>query len=149
MVSALSNCCQSLCKSHTPTQRTPWHADRRSAQGWQSQTQGEIFKGTDGACADPGTQNFPATGAGRQVARATPCFHPIDFYVTHRFFGTFLTQESTVIPVSPLVSPHQNAPGRISAGRNELALEAAVEGAALTAYARSPRGRTDRPCRPP
>ena len=29
------------------------------------------------------------------------------------------------------------------------ALEAAVEGAALTAYARSPRGRTDRPCRPP
>ena len=92
---------------------------------------------------------FPATGAGRQVARATPCFHPIDFYVTHRFFGTFLTQGSTVIPVSPLVSPHQNAPGRISAGRNEFALEAAVEGAALTAYARSPRGRTDRPCRPP
>ena len=92
---------------------------------------------------------FPATGVGRQVARATPCFHPIDFYVTHRFFGTFLTQESTVIPVSPLVSPHQNAPGRISAGRNEFALEAAVEGAALTAYARSPRGRTDRPCRPP
>ena len=91
---------------------------------------------------------FPATGAGRQVARATPCFHPIDFYVTHRFFGTFLTQESTVIPVSPRVSPHQNAPGRISAGRNEFALEAAVEGAALTAYARSPRGRTDRPCRP-
>ena len=63
MVSALSNCCQSLCKSHTPTQRTPWHADRRSARGWQSQTQGEIFKGTDGACADPGTQNFPCHGA--------------------------------------------------------------------------------------
>ncbi len=47
-MSALSNCCQSLCKSHTPTQRTPW----------------EIFKGTDGTCADPGTQNFPCHGGG-------------------------------------------------------------------------------------
>ena len=98
------------------------------------------------ACFHPGGSGFHLPCG---VARATPCFHPIDFYVTHRFFGTFLTQESTVIPVSPLVSPHQNAPGRISAGRNEFALEAAVEGAALTAYARSPRGRTDRPCRPP
>ena len=97
------------------------------------------------ACFHPGGSGFHLPCG---VARATPCFHPIDFYVTHRFFGTFLTQESTVIPVSPLVFPHQNAPGRISAGRNEFALEAAVEGAALTAYARSPRGRTDRPCRP-
>ena len=45
MVSALSNCCQSLCKRHTPTQRTPWHADRRSARGWQSQTQGGNIQG--------------------------------------------------------------------------------------------------------
>ena len=97
------------------------------------------------ACFHPGGSGFHLPCG---VARATPCFHPIGFYVTHRFFGTFLTQESTVIPVSPRVSPHQNAPGRISAGRNEFALEAAVEGAALTAYARSPRGRTDRPCRP-
>ena len=30
--------------------------------GWRSQTIGERFKGTDGACADPGTRIFPATG---------------------------------------------------------------------------------------
>ena len=42
----------------------PWHADRRSAQGVRSTTEGEIFKGTDGACADPGTQNFPCHGGG-------------------------------------------------------------------------------------
>ena len=47
--------------------------------GWRSQTEGETFKGTDGACADPDTRIFPATGAGgaaggRQVARATPSF---------------------------------------------------------------------------
>ena len=41
----------------------PWHADRRSAQGVRSTTEGEIFKGTDGACADPDTQNFPCHGA--------------------------------------------------------------------------------------
>ena len=40
----------------------PWHADRRSAQGVRSTTEGEIFKGTDGACADPDTQNFPCHG---------------------------------------------------------------------------------------
>ena len=58
---------------------SPWHADRRSARGVRSTTEGEIFKGTDGACADPDTRIFPATGAGgaaggRQVARATPSF---------------------------------------------------------------------------
>ena len=42
---------------------SPWHADRRSARGVRSTTEGEIFKGTDGACADPDTRIFPATGA--------------------------------------------------------------------------------------
>ena len=46
----------------------PWHADRRSAQGVRSTTEGEIFKGTDGACADPGTQNFPFHGGGAAVS---------------------------------------------------------------------------------
>ena len=36
---------------------------------------------------------FPATGAGRQVARATPCFHPIDFHIT--------TQPSLVLSWAP------------------------------------------------
>ena len=139
-----------------PSRRFPTHTNRppsqRTAQldarACAARPKGKYSRGRMALAPIRARRIFPATGAGRQVARATPCFHPIDFYVTHRFFGTFLTQESTVIPVSPLVSPHQNAPGRISAGRNEFALEAAVEGAALTAYARSPRGRTDRPCRP-
>ena len=38
----------------------------KSAQGVRSTTEGEIFKGTDGACADPDTQNFPCHGAGGQ-----------------------------------------------------------------------------------
>ena len=47
---------------HSYSTTPPWHADRRSAQGVRSTTEGEIFKGTDGACADPGTRIFPATG---------------------------------------------------------------------------------------
>ena len=31
-------------------------------EGVRSTTEGEIFKGTDGACADPDTRIFPATG---------------------------------------------------------------------------------------
>ena len=58
----------------------PWHADRRSAQGVRSTTEGEIFKGTDGACADPDTRIFPATG-GRGSSAAFQ-FYQLDFYVT-------------------------------------------------------------------
>ena len=41
----------------------PWHADEIGA-GLVKPGRGEIFKGTDGACADPGTQNFPCHGDG-------------------------------------------------------------------------------------
>ena len=58
----------------------PWHADEIGA-GWRSQTIGEIFKGTDGACADPDTRIFPATG-GRGGSAAFQ-FYQLDFYVTH------------------------------------------------------------------
>ena len=70
--------------------------------GWRSQTIGEIFKGTDGACADPDTRIFPATGAFTNSAFQ---FYSIDFYVTHRFFVTFFPEESNVSLVSlvPLV----------------------------------------------
>ena len=65
---------------------SPWHADRRSARGVRSTTEGEIFKGTDGACADPDTRIFPATGAGgggRQVGGSAACqFYQLDFFVT-------------------------------------------------------------------
>ena len=46
----------------------PWHADRRSAQGWRSQTVGESRKRTEESLLS--SRRFrlsPATGGGRQV----------------------------------------------------------------------------------
>ncbi len=63
MVSALSNDHQSLCKGSTATQRVPRGTSILIGAGWRSQAIGEIFKGTDGACADPDTRIFPATGS--------------------------------------------------------------------------------------
>ena len=50
---------------------------------------------------------FPATGAGGQVARATPSFIQLTFTSQHRFFVTFFTEESNVplVPPSPPTSP--------------------------------------------
>ena len=70
--------------------------------GWRSQTIGEIFKGTDGACADPGTQNFPCHGVHPPAFQ----FYSSSFYVTHRFFVTFLTQKRNVPPFVPLYAAH-------------------------------------------
>ena len=57
------------------------------------------------ACFHPGGSGFHLPCG---VARATPCFHPIDFYVTNRFFVTFFTEESNVplVPSFSLVSRH-------------------------------------------
>ena len=76
---------------------SPWHADRRSARGVRSTTEGEIFKGTDGACADPDTRIFPATGAGGQGHSQ---FYQLDFYVT--------TQPSLVLSWAP--RKYRNSP---------------------------------------
>ena len=54
----------------------------QSAQGVRSTTEGEIFKG--------------AGGQGHSQ------FNSIGFYVTHRFFVTFFTEESNVPLVHPL-----------------------------------------------
>ena len=49
----------------THTNRPPVAADSAAGRkGVRSTTEGEIFKGTDGACADPDTQNFPCHGGG-------------------------------------------------------------------------------------
>ncbi len=66
-MSALPNDHQSLCKGSTATQRVPRGTPILIGAGWRSQTIGEIFKGTDGACADPDTRIFPATGAYSQA----------------------------------------------------------------------------------
>ena len=74
-------------------QPCPRGTPMQSAQGWQSQTEGEKFKRTDGACADPDTRIFPATGAMRQVGGSAAFqFYSIDFHVTNRFFVTFLVR---------------------------------------------------------
>ena len=59
-----------ICQLSTPAmpdyhaQPRPRGSGQRSwTQGVRSTTEGEIFKGTDGACADPDTRIFPATGA--------------------------------------------------------------------------------------
>ena len=75
---------------HSYSTTPPWHADRRSAQGVRSTTEGEIFKGTDGACADPDTRIFPATGVGRQC-RLPALFKQLS-RPQYRFFVTFLVR---------------------------------------------------------
>ena len=101
-----------ICQLSTPAmpdyhaQPLPRGSGQRSwTQGWRSQTEGEIFKGTDGACADPGTQNFPCHGVHPPAFQ----FYSSSFYVTHRFFVTFFTEESNV-PFSP--SPPFRSPIR-------------------------------------
>ena len=91
----------------------PWHADRRSAQGWRSQTEGEIFKGTDGACADPDTRIFPATGAAGGQGHSQ--LKTSNFYIAHRFFVTFFTEESNV-PLFPSPLRQKQRRGASSAG---------------------------------
>ena len=62
LVAVLSNCCQSLCKISAPNHAPPWHADRRSAQGWRSQTEGESRKRTEESLLSSGRFRLsPAT----------------------------------------------------------------------------------------
>ena len=65
------------------------HADRRSAQGVRSTTRGESKKRTEESLLSSGRFRLsPAP----QAAVPPPSFPPIDFYVTHRFFVSFLVR---------------------------------------------------------
>ena len=89
----------------TPNQRATWHADEIGA-GWRSQTIGEIFKGTDGACADPDTRIFPATGGGG-AAVPPSSFVNLTFTSHAAFFDSFLGSKKESYPSFPLVPlPH-------------------------------------------
>ena len=71
----------------------PWHADAIGA-GWRSQTKGESRKRTEESLLSSGRFRLsPATGAGRQVARATPSFINLTFSST--------TQPSLVLSWAP------------------------------------------------
>ena len=80
---------------------SPWHADRRSARGVRSTTEGEIFKGTDGACADPDTRIFPATG--HKTTVLPPILIQLTFTSHTAFFGTFLDSKKVPSLLVPLV----------------------------------------------
>ena len=74
----------------------PNHA-RRAAdsaagrKGWRSQTEGEKGRSARAELApDRAIQVFPCHGV--SSANVASQFYSIDFYVTHRFFGTFLVR---------------------------------------------------------
>ena len=69
--------------------------------GWRSQTIGEIFKGTDAACADPDTRIFPATG--HKTAVLPPILIQLTFTSHTAFFGTFLDSKKVPSLLVPLV----------------------------------------------
>ena len=97
----------------------------------RSTTEGEIFKGTDGACADPDTRIFPAAGGGSAACQ----FKTSNVYVTHRFFVTFFTEESNVPPPPPLpikkASPRLSGPASL---QYEILAGKAAHYSALSTY---------------
>ena len=105
LVSASANYRHPPCLIITPNHAPVAANSAAGREGWRSQTEGEIFKGTDGACADPGTQNFPCHGGGAAGGQGHSQFNSINFYVTNRFFVSFLTQERNVSP-RPFVPRH-------------------------------------------
>ena len=112
---------------HSYSTTPPWHADRRSAQGVRSTTEGETFKGTDGACADPDTRIFPATGAGDQGHSQ---FYQLDFYVT--------TQPSLVLSWAPRKYRNSPSPHAKTAARQ---YRAAAQCACVWLSSNTPWGR--------
>ena len=90
------------------TQPRPRGSGQRSwTQGVRSTTEGEIFKGTDGACADPDTRIFPATG----WPGPPSSFINLTFTSQRSLLWYFLgLQESTVPPRSSYSSPQKNEP---------------------------------------
>ena len=105
LVSASANYRHPPCLIITPNHAPVAANSAAGREGWRSQTEGEIFKGTDGACADPGTQNFPCHGGGAAGGQGHSQFNSINFYVTNRFFVSFLTQARNVSP-RPFVPRH-------------------------------------------
>ena len=89
----------------------PNHAPRAAdsaagREGWQSQTEGEIFKGTDGACADPGTQNFPCHGGGAAFQLYSSSFHGHNAAFFDSFLGS--KKESFPVPLVPSSFPRRS-----------------------------------------
>ena len=112
LVSASANYRHPPCLIITPNHAPVAANSAAGREGWRSQTEGEIFKGTDGACADPGTRIFPATG--------WPGPLPVLFNRLLRLQRSLLwyflgLQESTVLPPSrPSVVPSFLPPAELA-----------------------------------
>ena len=88
LVSASANYRHPPCLIITP----PWQRTAQLDAGRAQHDRRGNIQGNGWRLRRSGHAEFslPRGRVGRQVARATPCFHPIDYYVTHRFFVTFL-----------------------------------------------------------
>ena len=73
----------------------PWHADRRSARGVRSTTKGESKKRTEESLLSSGRFRLSPAAILKQQSRLPDLFQQLS-RPQYRFFGTFLTQESTV-----------------------------------------------------
>ena len=126
-VSASANYRHPPCLIITPNHRPRGSGQRSWTQGVRSTTEGEIFKGTDGACADPDTRIFPATGAGDQGHSQ---FYQLDFYVT--------TQPSLVLSWAPRKYRNSPSPHAKTAARQ---YRAAAQCACVWLSSNTPWGR--------
>ena len=98
----------------------PWHADRRSAQGWRSQTKGESRKRTEESLLSSGRFRLsPATGAHNTAA--------------FQFKSTFLSRRTQVLcyfPCTPRATALRQA--RVSGGNLQNCAPSAACGGAMT-----------------
>ena len=118
LVSASANYRHPPCLIIAPN-HAPVAADSAAGrEGWRSQTEGEIFKGTDGACADPGTQNFPCHGA-----RTQPTFPPSSFisltFTSHT--GSLLLSSLKKVTFPPFSSSLRPFPVALNSARARAA----------------------------
>ena len=96
----------------------PWHADRRSARAGEARPKGKNEESPGRSLLQTERfKFFPATG----VARATPCFYPIDFYVTHSLLWYF--------PCTPRATALRQA--RVSGGNLQNCAPSAACGGAM------------------
>ena len=101
-VSASANYRHPPCLIITPNHRPRGSGQRSWTQGWRSQTEGGKQEANGGKLAFiRAVQAFTCHGTHTSIVLQ---FHSSSFYITHRFFVTFFTEESNV-PLVPSYSP--------------------------------------------
>ena len=83
-----------------PNHAPPWHADRRSAQGWRSQTIGEKGRSARAELApDRAVQVFPCHGGGAAVPPSS--FISLTFTSQRSLLWYFLGLQESTVPLRP------------------------------------------------